>query len=93
MTRILVLDDEPLISLMLQDWLVKLGCETVGPASSMTDALNLISHGALDAAILDLSLSDGDSYPVAAALRDRHIPFAFATGRTADSIPAFSKMS
>jgi CheY-like chemotaxis protein len=80
MPRILVCDDEPLISMMLQEWLTELDCETVGPASSVQTALTLIENTPPDAAILDLSLGGEDSYSVAMDLRSRRIPFAFATG-------------
>jgi CheY-like chemotaxis protein len=80
MARILVLDDEPLISMMLQEWLTELCCETVGPAHSVQRALVLIESECPDAAILDLCVRDETSYPVAAALRARGIPFVFATG-------------
>jgi CheY-like chemotaxis protein len=80
MPRILVCDDEPLISMLLQDWLSELACETVGPATSVEDALALIATAPPDAAILDLSLGREKSYSVAADLRARGIPFAFATG-------------
>ena len=80
MPRILVLDDEPLISMMVQDWLTELAYETVGPANSVTGALGLIDSTPLDAAILDLSLGKEDCYPVAEALRARGIPFVLVTG-------------
>ena len=80
MPRVLVLDDEPMIGLLLQDWLSELGCETVGPATSVQGALNLLDKGPVDAAILDVSLGDGDCTPVAEALGTRKISFALATG-------------
>jgi CheY-like chemotaxis protein len=80
MLRVLVLDDEALISMMLQDWLNELGCEIVGPANSPQSALALLDATPPDAALLDLSLGQGNSYAVAAALRDRQVPFAFITG-------------
>jgi CheY-like chemotaxis protein len=80
MARILVLDDEPTISMMLQDWLTELNCETVGPAYSVEGALTLIETACPDAAILDLSVRDETSYAVATSLRARRVPFAFATG-------------
>jgi DNA-binding response OmpR family regulator len=78
--RILVIDDEPLISMMIEDWLVELGCEVVGPARTVEDGLELAASDGLDGAILDVRLQDEDSYPIAGALRERGIPFAFATG-------------
>ena len=91
MARILVCDDEPLISMMLQDWLTELGCETVGPASSVQAALTLIENAPPDAAILDLSLGDEKSYSVAMDLRARRIPFAFATGYADKGVDAAFK--
>jgi len=80
MPRILVLDDEPLIAMMLRDWLEELGCETLGPAHSVRGALDLIPNVTMDAAILDVSLGSEDCYPVADALMKLGIPMAFATG-------------
>jgi DNA-binding response OmpR family regulator len=82
MPNILIVDDEPLISAMLEDWLVELGFDVVGPAHCVDDALALIAEHAasLDGAILDVTLRDGTSYPVADELRQRGVPFAFATG-------------
>jgi CheY-like chemotaxis protein len=88
MPRILVLDDEVLISILVEDWLTELGCETVGPANSVPGALGLIDGTGLDGAILDVSLGNGNCYPVADALRDRDIPFAFATGHLGKEIAA-----
>jgi CheY-like chemotaxis protein len=81
MFRILVLDDEPLIAMMLQEWLTELDCETVGPAYSVAGALALLDGVTLDGALLDLSPGDNETcYPVATALRARCVPFVFATG-------------
>jgi DNA-binding response OmpR family regulator len=78
--RILVVDDEPLISMLMEDWLVELGCEVVGPARSVQDGMDLAGSADLDAAILDLHLNGHKSYDVAMALLARGVPFAFATG-------------
>jgi CheY-like chemotaxis protein len=86
MPRILVLEDEPLIAMVVEDWLAELAYETVGPVGSASAALVLIESASPDAAILDVSLGTGDSTAVAAALRARSIPFAFATGRGTASI-------
>jgi DNA-binding response OmpR family regulator len=86
MRRILVVDDEPLIAMMVEDWLEELGYTTVGPANSVTSALGLINDNAPDGAILDVSLSGENSYSVAEELLSRRIPFAFATGRGANDV-------
>jgi CheY-like chemotaxis protein len=86
--RILVVDDEPLISMMLEAWLAELDCETVG-AHSVRGALALLDGAALDGALLDVSLGPGEKcYSLAAVLRDRGIPFAFLTGYEAEDIDA-----
>jgi|SRR5579872_7414327 len=87
MPRILVLDDDALISVMLQDWLDELGHQTLGPAATAAAALALIADAPPDAAILDLSVGQEMSYPVAEALRARRIPFAFATGYGSGGLP------
>jgi DNA-binding NtrC family response regulator len=88
MRRILVLEDEALIAMMLQDWLTELGCEMIGPAASVRSALDIACGSELDGAILDVSLSDGDCFSVADALRNRGVPFAFATGHGASAVAA-----
>src|SRR5262245_19084283 len=88
MPRILVLDDEPLIALMIADWLEEQGLEVLGPAYSVTQALEILSSQAAHAAILDVSLGSSDSYEVADVLASRRIPFVFATGHGADAVAA-----
>ncbi len=86
--RILVVDDEPLIAMLLGDWLVELGCEVVGPAHSVDAALSLLNGSKVHGAFLDVSLGTNDSYLVAEALRQLSVPVIFATGHGADSIDA-----
>jgi DNA-binding response OmpR family regulator len=86
--RVLVLEDEPLIAMMVGGWLTELGCETVGPAHTVPAALALIEHGPLDLAILDVSIGSEDSAPVADVLRYKGIPFALASGRASDALAA-----
>jgi DNA-binding response OmpR family regulator len=78
--RILVVDDEPLISMLIEGWLNELGCEVVGPVRSVEDGLDLAGKAELDAAILDVNLAGQNSFSVANVLKLRGIPFAFATG-------------
>jgi DNA-binding response OmpR family regulator len=78
--RILVVDDEPLISMLVEGWLKELGCEVVGPARSLQDGLDLVAHAELDGAILDVNLAGESSLPLANALRLKGVPVAFATG-------------
>ena len=85
MARILVVDDEPLISAMTEDWLSELGHSVVGPAHNLAAALKLAEMD-LDAAIVDLALGKDKSYPLADALIARRIPFALTTGYGPDGI-------
>ncbi|HEX2447631.1 MAG TPA: response regulator [Methyloceanibacter sp.] len=80
MPRILLVDDEPLISMLLEGWLNELGCEVVGPAGSLEKGLALAGSAEIDGAILDIHLKGQESYSVANALKSRGIPFAFSTG-------------
>ena len=86
MSRVLLAEDDELMAMAMEDLLTDLGYEVVGPAPSIRQALTLIEQTPFDVAILDLALSDGESYPVADRLRKNDIPFVFATGREADAI-------
>jgi len=88
--RVLVLEDEPLIAMMVRGWLTELGCETVGPAQTVSNALALIKDGPLHGAILDVSIGDQNCSPVADALRRKGIPFALATGRAPGWLAGFT---
>jgi CheY-like chemotaxis protein len=86
MPRILVADDEPLIAMVIEDWLTELQCEPVGPVGTVREALALIDANPPDAAILDVRLADGPSYDIADRLRTLKVPFAFASGQDAGDI-------
>jgi CheY-like chemotaxis protein len=85
--RILIVDDEPMISLLLEDWVEELGHEVVGPACNVASALALIGSASPDAAIVDVSLRGESGYPIAEHLAERKIPFVFATGHAGGSLP------
>lgn len=79
-TRILVVEDEAAISLLLEDMLLDFGCELVGPAARLATALELARKEAIDLAILDVNVAGEPIYPVAEALAERGVPFVFSTG-------------
>ena len=84
--RVLVVEDEALVSIMLADLLAKSGCVVIGPAATAQSALNLIEQESIDCAVLDIKLVDGTSLPVAEALAARGIRFVLATGYTPEAI-------
>jgi CheY-like chemotaxis protein len=85
MARILIVDDEPLITEMMEEWLSELGHVVVGPAHNLARALEL-AQSDVDAAIVDVSLGKDNSYPLADALIARGLPFALATGYGRDGV-------
>ena len=76
---VLILEDEPIIGLALEDMLSRHGASVLF-ASQMEEAIDLIERERLDSAILDVNVHGVLSYPVAALLADRNVPFIFATG-------------
>jgi CheY-like chemotaxis protein len=86
--RVLLVEDEYLLAAGLADECAQLGVETIGPAGSVKQALELVEHGArLDAAVLDINLRGDTVFPVADALRARGVPFVFVTGYERQEIP------
>ncbi|MBB4098071.1 response regulator [Sphingomonas kyeonggiensis] len=86
--KILIVEDEPLIAMMLEDFLDALDRLVAGTADSVASALELVEAGGIDAAIMDVNLRGGEtSWPIADALAARGIPFVLATGGAGDSIP------
>lgn len=80
-TRVLVLEDDPLIAMMLVDILERAGCTVAGPSYDVAQALALVGDKNIDVAILDVNLGAGiTSAPVADELAKLGIPFIFATG-------------
>jgi DNA-binding response OmpR family regulator len=79
--RVLVVEDEALVAMLLEDALLDAGYAVMGPAATVDEALALLDCGeAPDAAVLDLNLADELVTPVADALAARGVPFVFATG-------------
>jgi DNA-binding response OmpR family regulator len=81
---ILVAEDDFLISVGLKALLERSGAKVVGPVSSVEEGVAVLDDdeqdGKIDAALLDISLSDGDVYPLARALDRHEIPFVLLTG-------------
>ena len=77
---ILVVEDSPLISALLEDMLTDLGCTVIGPTGNMAFAVDLAGTAEIDAAVIDLNIRGGKVYPVADILMQREIPFVIASG-------------
>jgi CheY-like chemotaxis protein len=78
--HVLIVEDAYLVALDLSDQLADSGCNIIGPASSVKQALEKIDGIALDGAVLDVNLAGEWSFPVAEMLVSRGIPFLFLTG-------------
>ncbi len=85
--RILVIEDESMVSMLIEDALVDMGCVVVALASRLEDGLAKAQTLAFDAAILDVNLAGERSFGIADALRIRKLPYVFATGYGMTSIP------
>ncbi|MGB7832317.1 MAG: PAS domain S-box protein [Xanthobacteraceae bacterium] len=85
--RILVVEDEALLSMDLEASLAAAGCHVVGPAATVETARKLITHEQCDAALLDVNLSGHPVDELAAALTKHAVPFAFLTGYGREALP------
>jgi DNA-binding response OmpR family regulator len=86
--RVLVVEDEELIAMLVEDFLTEIGCSVVGPAATVTAALPLADSEPISGALLDLNLNGDLVYPVADNLAARGIPFIFTTGYASEEIVA-----
>lgn len=80
MPRILIVEDEMLVAMLIEDAVMDLGHEVVGPAMRLETALEAAEKQIFDFAILDINLAGKPSFPVADCLVQRGIPFMFASG-------------
>jgi CheY-like chemotaxis protein len=86
--RVLVVEDESLVAMLLETILEDMGCTPVGPASNIDEGLALATDGdPLDAALLDVNVAGRQVFPVAEALKERGVPFVFSTGYGEGGLP------
>jgi CheY-like chemotaxis protein len=79
--QVFIVEDEAMVSLLLEDMLAEFGCTVVAVAATLSDALARAElTPEIDAAILDVHLGGETIYPVADLLRRRGVPFVFSTG-------------
>lgn len=86
--RVLLVEDEGPVAMLIEDMLIDLGCEIAASAADVDGACRIASVEAIDFALLDLNLGGSSSLPVARILRDRNIPVVFSTGYGVGSLPA-----
>lgn len=84
--RILVVEDEALVAMMIADTLADVGCEIVGPVATTQDALELMSRTLVDGATLDINLTHEEVLPVAEALDSHRIRFLLITGYDQENV-------
>jgi DNA-binding NtrC family response regulator len=89
-TRVLVVEDETLVAMLLEDMIGELGGTVMGTVSRLADALKIVSDRTtgIDVAVLDVNLGGEEAFPVAEALAARGVPFAFSTGYGNAGLPA-----
>ena len=85
---VLIVEDEPLIAMMVEDMLQEMGCAHVGVAQSPSEALTSLASSTPGIALLDLKLGLETSLGIAAFCRARNIPVVFVTGYAAQDVPA-----
>jgi CheY-like chemotaxis protein len=85
---ILVVEDEPLIAMMLEDFLETLGHRIHASCDNLSDALTQCKEGEFDLAILDVNLKGELVWPAAQALQERGVPFVLASGGHVEPPPA-----
>jgi DNA-binding response OmpR family regulator len=84
---VLVVEDETIISFLIEDMLTELGCEDIWHVAGLQAALTLLQERVPDLAVLDVNLGGELAYPIAQQLADAAVPFLFATGYGRDGIP------
>ena len=86
--RVLVVEDESLVAMLLETILEDMGCVPVGPAATVEEGLQMASEGdPVDAALLDVNVAGKQVFPIAEALKARGVPFVFSTGYGEGGLP------
>jgi CheY-like chemotaxis protein len=86
---VLIVEDEPLIAMMLEDFLETLGHQVAGTCESLDEAIAKVAEGGFDLAIIDVQLKDGEQvWPLADRLAEEGKPFIIATGGHVEPPPS-----
>jgi DNA-binding response OmpR family regulator len=84
--RILIVEDETMIAMLIEDFLTDLGWNVAGMVGTLDRAMSMVQDADIDAVILDVNLNGEDTFAVADLLSGRGIPFIFATGYGLDGV-------
>ena len=86
--RVLVVEDESLVAMLLETILEDMGCSPVGPVATVDEGLAMVAaETSLDAALLDVNVAGREVFPIADALKARGVPFIFSTGYGEGGLP------
>lgn len=85
--RVLVVEDEAIVAMLIEDVLEALGCHIAASVASLATARDMAIRGEFDVAMLDVNVAGEPVFPVAHTLRERGIPFLFSTGYGATGLP------
>ncbi|AZE89200.1 response regulator [Pseudomonas orientalis] len=85
--RVLLVEDEGAIAMLIEEMLEDLGCTVVASVAHLAKALQVADVVEVDVAILDVNLAGERVFPAARILRSRNIPFLFSTGYGASGLP------
>jgi CheY-like chemotaxis protein len=85
--RVLVVEDESFIAMMIVDALAELGAEVIGPASRIADAVALAEAADCDLALLDVNIAGQYTFALATRLQARGVPCLFVTGYGPEALP------
>jgi CheY-like chemotaxis protein len=86
--RVLVVEDESLVAMLLETILEDMGCTPVGPVATVEEGLAMVAdEQSLDAALLDVNVAGREVFPIAEALTARGVPFVFSTGYGEGGLP------
>ncbi|MBI6764957.1 response regulator [Pseudomonas syringae pv. syringae] len=85
--KVLLVEDETMLAMLMEMLLEDLGFATAYHASTLNEGIEYARNGEYDLAILDINIIGGNSFPIAAAIADRGIPFMFCSGYGRLGIP------
>ena len=86
--RVLVVEDDVLIGMDVKSALDAMGCQVLGPITTVNAAIQAVTTNSLDAAVLDINLGTELSFPIADALTSSNVPFLFLTAYDRATLPA-----